>query len=54
MNNLIDVWFTEEQLKTIQFILKKNYTMDMEYHEMKELNEIIEHIDHILLHRYGK
>ena len=47
MSNLVDVWFTEEQLKSIRFALD-SYKHSCGYVEREELDNIIEHINHIL------
>jgi hypothetical protein len=47
MNNLIDVWFTEEQLRTVRFALK-DYRSNCGYVEGEEIDSIIVHINHIL------
>jgi len=47
MSNLVDVWFTEEQLKSIRFVLN-SYKHSCGYIEREELDIIIEHINHIL------
>jgi len=47
MSNLVDVWFTEEQLKSIRFALN-SYKHGCGYIEREELDIIIEHINHIL------
>lgn len=47
MNNLVDVWFTEEQLKTIRFALK-DYRNKCGYVEREEIDSIIEHINHLI------
>jgi len=47
MSNLVDVWFTEEQIKTIRFALK-DYRWKCGYIEGEEIDNIIEHINHLI------
>jgi len=47
MSNLVDVWFTEEQLRCIRFALN-SHKQGCGYMEREELDIIIEHINHIL------
>jgi hypothetical protein len=47
MSNLVDVWFTGEQLRTIRFALK-DYRWKCGYVEGEEIDSIVEHINHIL------
>lgn len=47
MSNLVDVWFTEEQLKSIRFALK-DYRCKCGYVEGEEIDSIIEHINHLI------
>ena len=47
MSNLIDIWFTEEQLRSIRFALN-SYKNICGYVEKEEINIIIEHLNHIL------
>jgi hypothetical protein len=53
MSNLVDVWFTLDQLKTIK------HCLDNYYHERSndfmsdiqlELEPILEHLDHLIKH----
>jgi len=49
LSNLVDVWFTEEQLRSIRFALK-DYKNKCGYVEVEEINHIIEHINHLIDH----
>ena len=49
MSNLVDVWFTEEQLRTIRFALK-DYRWKCGYVEGEEIDSIVEHINHLIDH----
>jgi len=49
MSNLVDVWFTEEQLRCIRFALN-SHKQGCGYMEREELDIIIEHINHLIDH----
>ena len=49
MNNLIDVWFTQEQLKTILHSLQEYYHYCNDP-DQKQLIPIMEHLNHLIEH----
>jgi len=49
MSDLVDVWFTLEQLKTIKLSLS-NYYRECSSDVQLELDPIIDHIDHLIKH----
>ena len=49
MSDLVDVWFTLEQLKTIKHSLS-DYYHECSSDSQLELDPIIEHIDHLIKH----
>lgn len=49
MNDLLDVWFTKEQLKSINSALTV-FSWDCSQDQKEELKPIIEHIKNLLEH----
>jgi len=47
LSSLIDIWFTEDQLRSIRFALN-SYKHDCGYIEKEEIDLIVDHINHIL------
>ena len=54
MSNLIDVWFTEEQLHEIIFALNLRINVLKEESKQDEVRSIISHLEHCLQKRNSK
>lgn len=51
MNNLVDVWFTMDQLKTIKHCLDDYYNdHSNDSIEPSELKPVLEHLEHLIEH----
>ena len=51
MNNLIDAWFTVDQLMDIRTAVKYFYDHDLSGNKKRDdLHDILEHLDHLIKH----